>query len=211
MLFRLPVDVLLLLIPTLLFALVFHEFSHAYMAYRLGDRTAAFQGRLTLNPLAHLDPFGSLMILFVGFGWAKPVPVDVRNLHNPRTDMMLVAFAGPAANLVLGLIGGILLRFFGDAGFLNNTMGLMLYFFVRINITLAVFNMIPLPPLDGSQIFSGLMMRKNPQLVMNLQMYGPKILFGAILLGYFFHVPVLWWVMKPFVNLFMYVFTGMSA
>ncbi len=210
MLFRLPAEVLILLIPTLLFALVFHEFSHAYAAYRLGDRTAAHQGRLTLNPLAHLDPFGSLMILFVGFGWAKPVPVDARNLANPRKDIMIISFAGPASNLLLGLVGGIIIRFIGDAGLLNQNIGLMLYLFIRINITLAVFNMLPLPPLDGSQIFSGFMMRKNPQLVMNLQMHGPKILFGAILLGYFFNIPILWWVMEPFVNFFLFIFAGIS-
>lgn len=211
MLFRLPFEVLILLIPTLLFALVFHEFSHAYTAYRLGDRTAAYQGRLTFNPLAHLDPFGSLMILFVGFGWAKPVPVDARNLYHPRRDIMLISFAGPASNLLLGLIGGILFRFLAGAGILSSAMELMLYLFIRINITLAVFNLIPLPPLDGSQIFSGMMMRKNPQLVMNLQMHGPKILFGAILLGYFFQIPVLWWVMEPFVNLFLLLFAGISV
>ena len=101
MLFRLPPEVLVLLIPVLLFALVFHEFSHAWIANKLGDPTARYAGRLTLNPIAHLDPMGGLMILFVGFGWAKPVPVDPRYLKNPREDMMKIAFAGPASNLLL--------------------------------------------------------------------------------------------------------------
>jgi Zn-dependent protease len=92
MLFRLSPEVLILLIPVLVFALVFHEFSHAWVANQLGDPTAKYAGRLTLNPLAHLDIFGSLMILFVGFGWAKPVPVDSRYLGNPRIDMMKIAF-----------------------------------------------------------------------------------------------------------------------
>ena len=100
MLFRLPPEVLILLIPVLLFALVFHEFSHAWIANKLGDPTARYAGRLTLNPIAHLDPIGGLMILFVGFGWAKPVPVDPRYLKNPREDMMKIAFAGPASNLL---------------------------------------------------------------------------------------------------------------
>ena len=115
----------------------------------MGDPTAKHQGRLTLNPLAHLDPFGSMMILFVGFGWAKPVPVDSRYLANPRVDMMKIAFAGPASDLLLAFIGGILLRVTGYMEPLTS----MLILFTQINISLAVFNMIPIPPLDGSQIF----------------------------------------------------------
>lgn len=205
MLFRLPPEVLVLLIPVLLFALVFHEFSHGWVAYKLGDPTAKNQGRLTLNPIAHLDPFGSMMILFVGFGWAKPVPVDPRYLANPREDMMKIAFAGPASNLFLALIGGVLIRLTGYAGPLTS----MLILFTQINISLAVFNMIPIPPLDGSQIFSGIMIRRNPQLVMQLQMYGPQILMGLILFGMFTGVSVIWAFMSPFVNFFMFLFAGM--
>ena len=205
MLFRLQPEVLALLIPVLLFALVFHEFSHGWVAYKLGDPTAKHQGRLTLNPIAHLDPFGSLMILFVGFGWAKPVPVDSRYLANPRVDMMKIAFAGPASNLLLALISGILIRMTGYMGPLTS----MLILFTQINISLAVFNMIPIPPLDGSQIFSGLMVRKNPNLVMQLQMYGPQILMGLILFGMFTGVSIIWAFMRPFVSLFMFLFAGM--
>ena len=205
MLFRLQPEVLALLIPVLLFALVFHEFSHGWVAYKLGDPTAKHQGRLTLNPIAHLDPFGSLMILFVGFGWAKPVPVDSRYLANPRVDMMKIAFAGPASNLLLALISGILIRITGYMGPLTS----MLILFTQINISLAVFNMIPIPTLDGSQIFSGLMIRKNPNLVMQLQMYGPQILMGLILFGMFTGVSIIWALMRPFVSLFMFLFAGM--
>ena len=205
MLFRLPPEVLVLLIPVLLFALVFHEFSHGWVAYKLGDPTAKNQGRLTLNPLSHLDPFGSMMILFVGFGWAKPVPVDSRYLANPRKDMMKIAFAGPASNLLLALVGGILIRLTGYAGPLTS----MLILFTQINISLAVFNMIPIPPLDGSQIFSGIMIRRNPQLVMQLQTYGPQILMGLILFGMFTGVSIIWAFMRPFVNFFMFLFAGM--
>ena len=205
MLFRLSPEVLVLLIPVLLFALVFHEFSHGWVANRLGDPTAKNQGRLTLNPMAHLDPIGSMMILFVGFGWAKPVPVDSRYLANPRKDMMKIAFAGPASNLLLAFIGGILIRITGYAGPLSS----MLILFTQINISLAVFNMIPIPPLDGSQIFSGIMIRKNPQLVMQLQMYGPQILMGLILFGMFTGISIIWAFMSPFVNFFMFVFAGM--
>ena len=204
MLFRLPPEVLVLLIPVLLFALVFHEFSHGWVANKLGDPTAKYSGRLTLNPMAHLDLFGSLMILFVGFGWAKPVPVDSRYLANPRTDMMKIAFAGPASNLLLAFIAGSLIRLTGNMGVLSS----MLIMFVQINIMLAVFNMIPIPPLDGSQIFSGLMIRHNPDLVVKLQIYGPQILMGLILFGMLTRISPIWWIMSPFVNFFMFLFVG---
>ncbi len=204
MLFRVPVEVLVLLIPVLLFALVFHEFAHAWVAHKLGDPTARYSGRLTLNPMAHLDPFGSLMILFVGFGWAKPVPVDSRYLSNPRTDMMKIAFAGPAANLLLAFIAGTIIR----TGLFSGSIVMMLYLFTQINIMLAVFNMIPIPPLDGSQIFSGIMSRKNPELIYKLQMYGPQILLGLIMIGYFTKFSPIWMIMSPFVNFFLFLFAG---
>ena len=205
MLFRLPPEVLVILIPVLLFALVFHEFSHAWVANKLGDPTARYAGRLTLNPMAHLDPIGGLMILFVGFGWAKPVPVDIRYLRNPRVDMMKIAFAGPASNLLLAFIGGTILR----SGFVHGTVAMMIMLFTQINIMLAVFNMIPIAPLDGSQIFSGLLIRTNPELVRNLQIYGPQILMGAILIGYFTPISPIWGLMSPFVNFFLFLFAGL--
>ena len=205
MLFRLQPEVLVLLIPVLLFALVFHEFSHAWVANKLGDPTARYAGRLTLNPMAHLDPIGGLMILFVGFGWAKPVPVDIRYLSNPRVDMMKIAFAGPASNLLLAFIGGTILRL----GFVHGTMAMMIMLFTQINIMLAVFNMIPIAPLDGSQIFSGLLIRTNPELVRNLQIYGPQLLMGAILIGYFTPISAIWWFMGPFVKFFLFLFAGL--
>ena len=205
MLFRLPPEVLVLLIPVLLFALVFHEFSHAWVANKLGDPTARYAGRLTLNPMAHLDPIGGLMILFVGFGWAKPVPVDIRYLSNPRVDMMKIAFAGPASNLLLAFIGGTILR----SGFVHGTMAMMIMLFTQINIMLAVFNMIPIAPLDGSQIFSGLLIRTNPELIRNLQIYGPQLLMGAILIGYFTPISPIWWFMGPFVKFFLFLFAGL--
>ena len=205
MLFRVPIEVLILLIPVLVFALVFHEFSHAWVANKLGDPTARYSGRLTLNPLAHLDPFGSLMILFVGFGWAKPVPVDSRYLANPRVDMMKIAFAGPAANLLLAFVGGTIIR----TGLVDGSITLMLLLFTQINIMLAVFNMIPIPPLDGSQIFSSIMMRRYPELVYKLQMYGPQILLGLIMIGYFTRISPIWIVISPFVNFFLFLFAGL--
>ncbi len=180
------------------------------MASRCGDNTAARMGRLTMNPMAHLDIMGSLMILFVGFGWAKPVPVDSRYLRNPRVDMMKVAAAGPISNLLLALIGGMLLRFLNGNGLPTYSIDELLKIFIQINITLAVFNMIPIAPLDGSQIFSGWMMKTNPQLAMKIQSQGPQILFGLILFGMFTKISILWIIMKPFVNFFMLIFAGTS-
>lgn len=193
-----------------MFSLSFHEFAHAWMASKCGDNTAKRMGRLTLNPMAHLDPMGSLMILFVGFGWAKPVPVDGRNLRSPRTDMMKVAAAGPLSNLLLAMVAGMLFRLLGGAGLLSNSIFILIIYFTQINIALAVFNMIPVAPLDGSQIFSGYLMRTNPQLAWKIQSYGPQVLFGLILFGYITGFSILWLVMQPFVDFFMILFLGSS-
>ena len=211
MLLRLPMEVLIILLPILIFSLCFHEFSHGYIAYKLGDHTAARNGRLTLNPLAHLDPIGSLMILFVGFGWAKPVPVNPVNFSNPRLDMMKVAFAGPASNLLLAFTGGLMMRLVNIVGLLQSEMFIQtLYYFIFINISLTVFNMIPVAPLDGSQIFGNMISKNNPELAWKLQMYGPKILMGIILIGMVTPFSVLGFLMMPFVKMFMYLFTGIS-
>ena len=193
-----------------MFALSFHEFAHAWMASKCGDNTAAKMGRLTLNPMAHLDIMGSMMILFVGFGWAKPVPVDGRNLRNPRTDMMKVAAAGPLSNLLLAMVAGMLFRLLSGAGLLSEAIYILIIYFTQINIALAVFNLIPVAPLDGSQIFSGYLMRTNPQLAWKIQSYGPQVLFGLILFGYITGFSILWLFMRPFVNFFMILFLGGS-
>ena len=209
MLFRLPMEVLIILLPILIFSLCFHEFSHGYIAYRLGDHTAARSGRLTLNPLAHLDPIGSLMILFVGFGWAKPVPVNPINFSNPRVDMMKVAFAGPASNLILAFIAGLMIRFTNYSDFMSNGIFYQtLYVFSFINIALAVFNMLPISPLDGSQIFGNMISKNNPELAWKLQMYGPKILMGLILIGIVTPFSLLGSIMMPFIKFFLFLFAG---
>ena len=206
-------DVLIILLPSLVFSLCFHEFSHGYIAYRLGDHTAARNGRLTLNPLAHLDPIGSLMILFVGFGWAKPVPVNPYNLSNPRRDMMIVAAAGPLSNLLLAFIGGIIFRIITNTSLIINISNSdiiiqLTYYFIYINIALAVFNLIPIPPLDGSQIFSTIIGKSNPQLVTYLNSYGPQVLFGLIIMGYLTGISVFSMILTPFISLFLFIFAG---
>ena len=209
MLFRLPMEVLIILLPILIFSLCFHELSHGYIAYRLGDHTAARSGRLTLNPLVHLDPIGSLMILFVGFGWAKPVPVNPINFSNPRLDMMKVAFAGPASNLILAFISGLMIRLGNYSELMSNGILLQtLYYFTFINIALAVFNMLPLAPLDGSQIFGNMISNNNPELAWKLQVYGPKVLMAIILIGIVTPFSLLGTVMMPFIKFFLFLFAG---
>jgi len=143
---------LILLVPSLLVAITVHEFAHAWMADHLGDPTARLQGRLTLNPLVHLDPLGTLALFITQrIGWGKPVPVDPYNLDNPKRDNMLISLAGPASNLILAvflsLIGKFLLPQF-----------LLLFVpFIFLNVSLAVFNLLPIPPLDGSKVISGLL------------------------------------------------------
>ena len=195
----------IILIVSLIFSLSFHEFAHAYAAYKLGDNTAAYQGRLTLNPLAHLDPIGSMMLLFIGFGYAKPVPVNPINLKDPRVDMMKIAFAGPLSNLFLCLVSCVIIRFMGSSIFMysNYTLelssfGLLLYIFAIINMTLAIFNLIPIHPLDGGQIFGGYLDKINPNFSYKLRSDGPKILFAIIIIGYLTGFSLIGIIISPF-------------
>ncbi|WP_316622704.1 site-2 protease family protein [Ruminococcus sp.] len=139
--------------------LPFHEWAHAFTASKLGDTSIKYRGRLTLNPLAHVDPIGALALLLFGFGWAKPVPVDTRNFKRPKLYMGIVALMGPVANIVAAIAGGLIFQaiakfapaFFTGEGF-GSYVYLFLSFYVQINVSLAVFNLLPIPPLDGSKI-----------------------------------------------------------
>ena len=200
-------QVIVLLIPALVFSLSFHEFSHAWMAYRLGDSTAARMGRLTLNPMSHLDPIGSLALIFMGFGWAKPVPVDTRYLKNPRKDMVKVAAAGPISNIILAIIGALVLRLLFGTDLLSNSVKTFFIIFMQINITLAVFNLLPVSPLDGSQILSPFLEKQfGPDIVWKMQAYGPRVLFFIILFSMITDIHIFSFVINPIFNLFIFVF-----
>lgn len=167
-----------------------HEFAHAWMAVRLGDDTPRLSGRLTLRPMAHIDPFGALMIFLVGFGYAKPVPVNLHNLKNGRKSFALVAFAGPASNLIMALIflfcKSIVDVLLVNMGIPESVYTVLAYFFIyaaSINISLAVFNLIPIPPLDGSRIFNLILPEKYYYLVMQYERYIRLALFVLLWTG----------------------------
>ena len=147
---------LLLVIPTILIALTFHEYAHGFIANKLGDPTAKNLGRLTLNPLKHLDPVGALMMLFVGIGYAKPVPINSRYFKNPKRDMALTALAGPVMNLILSFAGvtiySVYLALLGSNSYIAYTVYMFFYYFAYLNAYLAIFNLMPIPPFDGSRI-----------------------------------------------------------
>jgi Zn-dependent protease len=193
--------VLLWAVPVLI-AVIFHELAHGYVAYRLGDPTAARAGRLTLNPIAHIDLFGTiimpLLLVLSGapflFGYAKPVPVNFLNLRHPRRDMVLVALAGPGMNLMLAGLSSLALHFFllpaaqastggGTAALGILVTTLMMHSFVLMNIGLAVFNMLPLPPLDGGRVATGLLPRTPALALARLEPYGMLIILLLVSTG----------------------------
>ena len=200
-------QIIILLIPALVFSLSFHEFAHAWMAYRLGDNTAARLGRLTLNPMSHLDPVGSLALLLMGFGWAKPVPVDSRYLENPKQDMVKVAAAGPISNIILAVVAVLTLRLLFSTDLLTNNIKTFLIIFMQINITLAVFNLLPVSPLDGSQILTPFLEKNfGPDVVWKMQVYGPRFLFFIIIFSMVTDIHIFSFIINPIFNLFLYIF-----
>lgn len=180
----------IMLVPAL-FAVMLHEVAHGYVAARFGDPTARLLGRLTLNPLRHLDPIGTLALLFFGFGWARPVPVNFRNLHNPRRDMIWVALAGPLTNFTLALASALLLRTLGGLhgvyvpggsvlGPYLEPVALMAGFSLYINIILSVFNLIPIPPLDGGRVLSGLLPKRQADLLSRIEPFGFMVILFIV-------------------------------
>lgn len=184
-------------------SLTFHEAAHALAAFRLGDPTAEREGRLSLNPMVHFDIMGTLMILFAPIGWAKPVPVDPRNLKNPRRDMSIIALAGPGSNVVLGIIGCVIFaivnRFGMDQGWYT-----LLATFITVNFALAVFNLLPVFPLDGSKSLSLFMNDKQASRWDDFSMrFGLYPLIAIIAWSAFIGGgPLMWWfdVWRPILN-----------
>jgi len=180
------VQMLLLMVPGLLLAVTVHEVAHGWVAERLGDPTARLAGRLTLNPLSHIDPLGALAFVLAGFGWARPVPVNARNLRRPVRDMACVAAAGPLSNFVVAFFGLVLLVLTArlvDAPFVARPVTGMLRFVYTFNLGLAIFNLIPLPPLDGGHFLPYFFPRQSWPFLARLEQYGPFILLLLVFSG----------------------------
>jgi len=179
---------ILLQFLVLIFAITIHEYAHGWVAYKLGDPTAKYMGRLTLNPIAHIDPFGTILLPLIlvmlhlpPIGWAKPVPVNFMSLRNPKRDMLWVGIAGPAANILLALSLTVILKLL--PGVSHTILGQVFIFGVVINVILAVFNLVPIPPLDGSRIVSALLPYRYLASYNKIQPYGFLIILVLLWSG----------------------------
>jgi len=197
-------------LAVLVVSIVIHEVSHGYMAYFLGDSTAKYAGRLTLNPIKHIDLFGSIIVpfltsLFPGgiiFGWAKPVPFNPYNLRSKKWGEALVAIAGPASNIFLALIFGLVIRYLSAVGSISPATLEILVVIVLVNITLAIFNLVPVPPLDGSKIFYSLLPYKWTHIRTSIEKH--SFLYVIIFLL------VIWQFLEPLIPWLFRLITGLS-
>jgi Zn-dependent protease len=194
LLFSDPLAFILLAVP-LLYSIIIHELAHGWVAYRMGDPTAKWLGRLSLNPLKHLDIIGTAMLFIVGFGWAKPVPVNFNRLRDERLGLIFVSAAGITANIIVAFFSLLLLRLMGYSGGIVSTILVTL---ARINIMLAAFNLIPIPPLDGSKILMGFVSRRFQYSMMRLEPYGMFIIIGLLYLR----------VLDPLIAFFQWIIVG---
>ncbi len=215
---------LVLLLPVIMFSLALHETAHGYVAYKCGDPTAYNLGRLTLNPIKHLDPIGFLCMLLFGYGWAKPVPINTRNFRNPKRGMAWSAVAGPASNLLLGIISSILFAVFyvlllrveiaGGSAFLVNACyyaAVLFQLSAILNFVFMTFNMIPVPPFDGSRFALAFL---PPRAYFGIMKYERQIMFGLLIAllvidQFFSFSPFSWvanklltWIANPLIDLF---------
>lgn len=177
--------------PVILLSLTIHEYFHGWTANKLGDPTAKLRGRLTLNPIAHLDIFGTILMFVVGFGWAKPVPINAMNFKDPKKGTLLVAIAGPLSNLATAIVAGVILRplipkvLTGEIapGSLDSIFVIILVLALVYGIALAVFNLIPIPPLDGSRVLYAVLPDKHLYFYSRFEPYGVLFLFGLFIFG----------------------------
>lgn len=188
----------LLMLPAILFGFSIHEFSHAYVATKLGDPTPGKQGRLTLNPLVHIDPFGFLLIIIAHFGWAKPVQINPLNFKHPRRDEVFVSIAGPLSNLISAVFFAVVVKlmfvFYHDLFTIEaygSAIKEMLGYFIWINLILAVFNILPIPPLDGSHILFAVLPDRFQGFREWFSRFGFLILLGLIFSETFTHIDLL--------------------
>jgi Zn-dependent protease len=179
----------------LLYSVIFHELAHGWVAYKMGDPTAKLLGRLTLNPVKHLDPIGTLMLLIIGFGWAKPVPVNLGNIpsNKRRQGIILVSAAGITANIIFAFVALLLLRLISPEP--SGMAGQVLLLLAHINIILAAFNLIPIPPLDGSKILMGFAPESVNRILIQIEPFGFFIVIGLLYSG----------VLNPVINFFQYI------
>ena len=177
---RNPLAFVFIAVP-LLYSVILHELAHGWVAYRMGDPTAKWSGRLSLNPLKHLDPIGTLMLFLVGFGWAKPVPVNLNNISDRRKGLIFVSSAGIIANILFAFTALLFFRLFSTHS--SGIVAVLVYYVVQINITLAALNLIPIPPLDGSKILMGVASERVQYFLARLEPYGFFIIIGLLYLG----------------------------
>jgi len=177
LLFNDPLTFILLAIP-LLYSIIIHELAHGWVAYRMGDPTAKMLGRLSLNPLKHLDPIGTLMLFIFGFGWAKPVPVNFSNIHDTRKGLIFVSSAGIIANMIFAFVAFLIFRLLSPMP--EGVLATFLFYLAQINIILASFNLIPIPPLDGSKILMGFVSERFQYYLSRIEPYGLFIIIGLL-------------------------------
>jgi Zn-dependent protease len=192
--------IFLIWLVAILIPITVHEFAHGFTAYLLGDPTAKNMGRLTFNPIAHIDFIGFLLLLLVGFGWGKPVPYNPYNLKNKRWGPLMVSLSGPLSNLILIVIFGLLLKGLAFLG-TENYLILLLVFLVQINIILMIFNLLPIPPLDGSSIVFSLLPARFDNFKMAFQRSGYMILLFLIIFDSLFKIGILSTIFGFFSNL----------